>query len=101
MSAPADARGVSRRGFLKVGTAVTGGLLMELWLPGLQGCATRTARHDGFAPNGFIRIGRDGTVTLVMHKVEMGQGTYTSMPMLIAEELEVDLAQVRLDRGAR
>src|SRR2546430_11009288 len=34
-----------------------------------------------FTPNGFIRIDRDGGVTLVMHKVEMGQGTYTSMPM--------------------
>ena len=47
----------------------------------------------GLAPNAFIRIDRDGIVTLIMHKVEMGQGTYTSMPMLIAEELGVDLQQ--------
>ncbi len=50
-----------------------------------------------FIPNAFIKIGRDGKVTLVMHKVEMGQGTYTSIPMLIAEELEVDLNQVTLE----
>src|SRR3989454_923207 len=52
-----------------------------------------------FKPNGFIRIDRDGGVTLVMHKVEMGQGTYTAMPMLLAEELEVELSQVRLEHA--
>jgi isoquinoline 1-oxidoreductase subunit beta len=52
-----------------------------------------------FAPNAFIRIDHDGTVTLTMHKVEMGQGTYTAMPMLLAEELEVDLDQVRLEHA--
>src|SRR4029453_4613913 len=54
---------------------------------------------DTFAPNAFVRIGRDGRVTLIMHKVEMGQGTYTSMPMLLAEELEVDLSQVHLEHA--
>lgn len=55
-----------------------------------------TDEAPGFAPNAFVRIDRDGTVVLVMHKVEMGQGTYTAMTMLIAEELEVDPARVRL-----
>src|ERR1700732_2677508 len=49
-----------------------------------------------FTPNAYSRIGRDGQVTLVMPQVEMGQGTYTSMSMLIAEELEVGLKQVAL-----
>jgi isoquinoline 1-oxidoreductase beta subunit len=49
-----------------------------------------------FAPNAHIRIGRDGQVTLVISQVEMGQGTYTSISMLIAEELEVRLNQVAL-----
>ncbi len=53
--------------------------------------------QDIFAPNGFIRIGDDGQIVLIMPYVEMGQGTYTSVPMLIAEELEVDLKQVRLE----
>ena len=50
----------------------------------------------GFAPNAFIRIGGDGQIDLTMPYVEMGQGTYTSIPMLIAEELEVDLDQVQV-----
>jgi len=69
-------------------------LLLGFTLPG----RTR-GRADRFAPNAFIRIDRDGRVTLIMHKVEMGQGTYTSMSMLLAEELEVDLAQVRLEHA--
>ena len=69
-------------------------MLLGFTLPGrTQG------RADRFAPNAFIRIDHDGRVTLMMHKVEMGQGTYTSMPMLLAEELEVDLAQVRLEHA--
>jgi len=51
---------------------------------------------DSFTPNAFIRIGTDGGIVLTMPYVEMGQGTYTSIPMLIAEELEVDLNQVQL-----
>ena len=56
-------------------------------------------RPTDFAPNAFIRIGSDGQVVLTMPYVEMGQGTYTSIPMLIAEELEVDLKQVRLEHA--
>src|SRR5207247_5524284 len=52
-----------------------------------------------FEPNAFMRIGRDGTIVLIMPYVEMGQGTYTSIPMLIAEELEVELSQVRLEHA--
>jgi len=65
------------------------------------GEATRNVTKEsvGLAPNAFIRIGRDGIVTLVIHKVEMGQGTFTSIPMLIAEELEVDLSKVRLQQA--
>jgi isoquinoline 1-oxidoreductase beta subunit len=54
---------------------------------------------DGFAPNAFIRIQRDGRIVLTMPYVEMGQGTFTSIPMLIAEELEVDLNQVQLEQA--
>jgi len=57
------------------------------------------AADDGFAPNAFIRIGNDGQVVLTMSYVEMGQGTYTSIPMLIAEELEVDLNQMQLEHA--
>jgi isoquinoline 1-oxidoreductase subunit beta len=90
---------LSRRTFLKVSAAAGGGLLLSFILPrtiwSRETAGATTA--DMFAPNAFIRIGRDGLVTLIMPYVEMGQGTYTSIPMLIAEELEVDLTQVTLE----
>src|ERR1700726_1864385 len=64
-----------------------------------QSRGAEAASADGFEPNAFIRIGRDGQIVLTMPYVEMGQGTYTSIPMLIAEELEVDLKQVRLEHA--
>ena len=84
----------SRRAILKAGGAA-GGLLLGFHLP--RTIVAEAAANAVFAPNAFIRIGRDGKVTMIMPQVEMGQGTYTSMPMLIAEELEVDLAQVALE----
>ena len=95
-------RELSRRTFLQTGAAVGGGLLLGFTLPPLSPLSPLPPRvqNDGpFAPNAFIRIDRDGRVTLMMHKVEMGQGTYTSMPMLLAEELEVELSQVRLEHA--
>ena len=90
--------GFSRRTFLSAGAAAGGGLLLSVSLPALTRNAD-AADTSTFAPNAFVRIGRDGQVTLMMHKVEMGQGTYTSMPMLLAEELEVDLSQIRLEHA--
>jgi isoquinoline 1-oxidoreductase subunit beta len=87
--------GVSRRAFLKASAAAGGGLLLSFALD----CGEGDAAAGTFAPNAFIRIDRDSAVTLVMPQVEMGQGTYTSMPMLIAEELEVELSQVRLEHA--
>jgi isoquinoline 1-oxidoreductase beta subunit len=85
---------LSRRGFLQAGAAAGGGLMLSLSLPFGNGEA-----GDDFAPNAFIRIGSDGEIALTMPYVEMGQGTYTSIPMLIAEELEVDLNQIRLEHA--
>jgi isoquinoline 1-oxidoreductase subunit beta len=91
-------RGFSRRRFIQTGAAAGGALILGLHLP-LPRDAAQAAGADGFAPNAFIRIGGDGQVVLTMPYVEMGQGTYTSVPMLIAEELEVDLNQVRLEHA--
>jgi isoquinoline 1-oxidoreductase beta subunit len=85
---------VSRREFLITGAAAGGGLLLA-WHMG----AAATATPAVFAPNAFIRIGTDGRVTMIIGQVEMGQGMYTSMPMLIAEELEVGLDQVRIEHA--
>ncbi|MBK5281156.1 MAG: xanthine dehydrogenase family protein molybdopterin-binding subunit [Nitrospiraceae bacterium] len=90
---------LSRRTFLKVSAVAGGGLLLSFILPrriwSSESAGATTA--EVFAPNAFIRMGRDGRVTLIMPYVEMGQGTYTSIPMLIAEEMEMDLAQVTLE----
>ena len=94
-----SASGLSRRTFMQISAAAGGGVLLAFSL--LETTSTTvwaaTQASDSFAPNAFIRIGRDGSVTLIMPYVEMGQGTYTSMPMLIAEELEVSLDQVTLE----
>ncbi len=93
-----SANGLSRRRLLQAGAAVGGGLMLSLSLP-FANSEAEAAGADGFAPNAFIRIGGDGQIVLTMPYVEMGQGTYTSIPMLIAEELEVDLKQVRLEHA--
>jgi isoquinoline 1-oxidoreductase beta subunit len=87
---------LSRRSFLGTSAAIGGGLILSLNLPLGQ---SKAANSDSFAPNAFIRIGSDGQVVLTMPYVEMGQGTYTSIPMLIAEELDVSLKQVRLEHA--
>jgi isoquinoline 1-oxidoreductase beta subunit len=93
---PPSANGFSRRAFIQAGAAA--GLILGLSLPFANDRAD-AAGADGFAPNAFIRINDDGRVVLTMPYVEMGQGTYTSIPMLIAEELEVDLKQVQLEHA--
>ncbi|MGX9146380.1 molybdopterin cofactor-binding domain-containing protein [Mesorhizobium sp. 128a] len=92
------AKGVSRRRFLQAGVAAGGGLLLALTLP-LGKDGAEAADAGSFAPNAFIRIESDGQIVLTMPQVEMGQGTYTSIPMLIAEELAVELKQVQLEHA--
>ena len=91
-----EERSLSRRTFLVTTAAAGGGLLLGVCLPRTIG-AYAQASDETLAPNAFVRIRPDDTITLVMPQVEMGQGTYTSMSMLIAEELEVDLAKVGVE----
>ncbi len=89
--------GRSRREFLKTGAAVAGGgLLLGVRLPdalaqstGMPGTSTM--------PNAWVRIGRDNSVTILSARSEMGQGVYTALPTLVAEELEVDLAKIKVE----
>jgi isoquinoline 1-oxidoreductase subunit beta len=82
----------SRRDFLKTSTALAGtGLLMGIAVPSaLQAAGTV------HTPNAWVHIADDNTITLISARSEMGQGVYTSMPMLIAEELNVDLRKVKV-----
>ena len=82
-----------RRAFLKASAALSGSLVIDFAWP--QSVAAKIV----YAPNGFVRVDGSGAVTLVMPMVEMGQGSYTSMAMLLAEELEVGLDQVRIEHA--
>jgi isoquinoline 1-oxidoreductase subunit beta len=84
---------VSRRRFL-IGASLTGAGLVI----GLQPSPS-SAAAEAFEPNAFIRIPAEGKVVFVMPSVEMGQGIYTSVAMLLAEELEVSLDQVELEHA--
>jgi isoquinoline 1-oxidoreductase beta subunit len=85
----------SRRDFLKAGSLATGGLLMGFVLPGTRG--ESQAAGTVYTPNAWVHIADDNTITLISARSEMGQGVYTSMPMLIAEELNVDIQKIRVD----
>jgi len=91
----------SRRSFLKAAAASAGagGFLLAFGLPARGEIRDTTAAGAPFAPNAFLRIDRQGKVTFVMPVIEMGQGTYTALPMLIAEELEVDVDDVAVEHS--
>ena len=94
-----DLASPSRRGFLTATAAIGGGLLLGFGLHA-RGEVRDTLTTDApFAPNAFLRIERTGKVTFVSPMIEMGQGTYTSLPMLIAEELEVDVDTIAIEHS--
>jgi isoquinoline 1-oxidoreductase subunit beta len=84
---------ISRRQFMMAGALAGGGLLLACHLP-FGGRDAMAAGDAAFAPNAFLRIGTDESVTIIVNKSEMGQGVYTSLPMLVAEELCCDWKRV-------
>jgi isoquinoline 1-oxidoreductase beta subunit len=94
-------QGLSRRGLLKTGGA--GALVVAFHLPVARAASTKPASakpgSEIFEPNAFIRVAGDGKITLIMPQVEMGQGTYTSVSMILADEMDADWAQVGVDHA--
>src|SRR5207248_10080087 len=93
---------VCRQRFL-IGAAAFGGLVLAARLPAALTAADppkygRDGMPDGWTDNplAFVAIGEDGTVTIVCHRSEMGQGVRTGMPMIVADELEADWKRVRV-----
>ena len=91
---------LSRRDFLKAGAGLTLGIavpdaLAQMAGPGQGGGSVVAA--GPFEPNAFVRIGTDNTVTVIVKHLEMGQGTYTGLPTLVAEELDADWGQIRVE----
>ncbi len=85
---------MERREFIRVAAGVGAGLTLAV---SLDGCSSEAAPSStaAFAPNAWIRIGRDGVVTVMVDRSEMGQGISTALPMLVAEELDADWGLVR------
>jgi isoquinoline 1-oxidoreductase subunit beta len=97
MSAPTTP---SRREFIKTGALVTGGLVIAFTVPGAKRFARAERTPAGpFAPNAFLRVGSDDSVTVLLPHSEMGQGIWTALPMLIAEELDADWSRVRVEHA--
>jgi len=90
--------GESRRAFLRASVAVGGGLLLDFSLPGVLGARENSAQPENTL-NAFVQISNDGTVTITSKNPEIGQGIKTMLPMLIAEELDVDWASVRIEQA--
>ncbi|HEY8834946.1 MAG TPA: molybdopterin cofactor-binding domain-containing protein, partial [Chthoniobacterales bacterium] len=84
----------SRRTFLK--TAALGGASLVIGFDGRRLFGAEKKNVDEFKPNGWVRIGGDGTITLTIGKSEMGQGVRTSLAMILAEELEADWSRIKL-----
>jgi isoquinoline 1-oxidoreductase beta subunit len=94
MTARAD---VSRRDFLRTTAAVGAGLTIATWLPGCGSSPAAGAAGSGFVPNAFVRIGTDDSVTIIAKHLEMGQGAYTGLATLLADELDADWSRVRVE----
>jgi isoquinoline 1-oxidoreductase beta subunit len=86
---------LNRRHFLQAGAAGGAGLVIGLYLPG-RGVAQTTAPTT-FAPNAFVRIAPDNSVTVIAKHLEMGQGSHTGLATILAEELDAEWGQVRVE----
>ena len=88
--------GLSRRGFIKAGAVAGGGLVLGFFMPGAHKfAAAADAAKPTYTPNAFLRIAPDNMVTVMVNRLEFGQGVHTALPMLIAEELDCDWSQMR------
>ena len=94
---------VDRRQFLRVSALAGGGVLLATYIEPFANAdaklAGAAAPAADFMPNAFIRIAPDGIITIIAKNPEIGQGVKTMLPMLIADELDADWSQVRIEQG--
>ena len=95
-----SAAAMNRRGFLKLAGVAGGGLVLAFYVGDRATALANTgAASKDFAPNAYLRISPDGTVVIYSKNPEIGQGVKTSMPMIIAEELDADWSKVRVEQS--
>ena len=95
-----DTMVMNRRSFLRVTALAGGGLLAAVYLDPVSDLFAQGGPAPvNFVPNAFIKIGPDGIVTIMSKNPEIGQGIKTSLPMMIAEELDVDWKNVRIEQA--
>jgi len=96
-----DLSNISRRGFLKTSAIASGGLVVAFVVPGAGRFAFAQAAPAVKLPppNAFLHIGSDDTVTVLLAHSEMGQGIWTTLPMLIAEELDADWSKIKVEHA--
>lgn len=92
-----ESGGLSRRGFIATTVAVGGGLALAVWLRREFRQAALGTGDAVLAPDAWIRLGADGWLTVMVARSEMGQGTATALPMLVAEEMDADWGKVRFE----
>ncbi|MEO7344434.1 MAG: molybdopterin cofactor-binding domain-containing protein, partial [Methylotenera sp.] len=105
MKAPLN---ISRRTFIKASALVVGGLVIAFSIPNakrflLPGAVKDDVKTDSKqlpAPNAFLRIGTDNTITVMLAHSEMGQSIWTTLPMLIAEELDADWSKIKVEHAS-
>ena len=90
---------IKRREFIKVVGLAGGGLFLASYVPLQYGCANTIDDPKIFSPSVFLKIDSDGVVTIIVHRSEMGQGVKTALPMLVAEELEVDWDKIVIEQA--
>lgn len=86
---------LSRRDFITAGAAAGAGLVIGFYLPRGSGSFS----GDVFSPNAYLKITPDNKVTIIVARSEMGQGVRTSLPMILAEELEADWKQIQIEQA--
>lgn len=89
----------SRRNFLKTGAILSGGLLISFTVPATTRLKGGADANTDFAPNAYLRVGTDNSVHVVLAHSEMGQGIWTTLAMLIAEELDADWKDIHVEHG--
>src|SRR5690242_5918407 len=87
---------LQRRDFLKITVGASGGLLIGFYVPGLTNMAEAATANE-FSPNAFVRIGTNEQITVIVNHSEMGQGVYTALPMILADELDANWKDIHFE----